>query len=154
MGLKRYYEEFNTGELIVSRNRQLEMCDIRLFSACTSLCARIHSDPVYCEKIDELKKITIPYSLLLNVIDAFVAQSITPDEVPTFHYGYDKTEYHKPVYPGDIVHTEFLLSDKVEKNEKFGVLTFEATTYNQHGEVVIFHIDKLYVGRKPLPAKD
>lgn len=149
MGLPRYFEEFEIGEKILSRTRRIEMADLRIFSAATSLCARIHSDPEYCAGIEELKEITVPFSLLLNVIDGFYAQSVSPDGVPTFHYGYDKTEYRKMVYPGDSIKTEFVLIDKTVKNDNFGVLTFEATTYNQKGEVVIFHIDKLYVGRKP-----
>ena len=148
MGMTRYFEEFQTGEKIVSRSRSLEMADIRMYAACTSLCARIHSDPLYCEKIEALKGITVPFSLVLNVVDGFYAQSVSPDGVPTFHYGYDKTEYLLPVYPGDCIHTEFVLVDKKKKNGQFGVLTFRCETFNQRGEVVIRHIDKLYVGRK------
>jgi len=148
MGLPKYYEDFIVGDQVMSRSRQLEMADLRMFSSCTSLCARIHSDPEYCAKIEELKQITVPYTLVLNVVDAFFAQSISPDGVPTFHYGYDKTDYVQPIYPGDTIKTEFVLINKEEKNSQFGILTFRATTYNQRGEVVISHIDKLYVGRK------
>ena len=85
MGMTRYFEEFQVGERIISRSRTLEMADIRMYSACTSLCARIHSDPVYCRGIPALKRITVPYSLVLNVVDGFYAQSVSPDGVPTFH---------------------------------------------------------------------
>ena len=54
MGMTRYFEEFQVGERIISRSRTLEMADIRMYSACTSLCARIHSDPVYCRGIPAL----------------------------------------------------------------------------------------------------
>ena len=113
MGMTRYFEEFQVGERIISRSRTLEMADIRMYSACTSLCARV-----------------------------------SPDGVPTFHYGYDKTDYCAPIYPGDCIHTEFVLVDKQEKNQQFGVLTFQCRTFNQNGDVVIEHIDKLYVGKK------
>jgi len=149
MGATRYFEEFEIGESVTSRSRMMDAADIRMFGACTSLCHRIHTDALYCAKISRIKKPIVPYSLLLNVIDAFFAQSVSPDGIPTFHYGYDKVEYKKPVYPGDSVYTKFELVNKQEKNEKFGVLTLHATTYNQDGEVVIFHVDKLYVGRKP-----
>lgn len=147
MGITRYFEEFQIGEKTTTRARQLELVDIRLYSACTSLCARIHSDPLYCKEIPELRKITIPYSLALNVIDGFFAQSISPEGVPTFHYGYDDVEYEAPIYPGDIIQSEFELIDKQIKNNDFGVLTFKTTTYKQNGTVVIRHIDKLYCGR-------
>lgn len=148
MGMTRYFEDFQIGKKTITRARQLEMADIRIYSACTSLCARIHSDPFYCENIPELGKITIPYSLALNVIDGFFAQSISPEGVPTFHYGYDEVEYEGKIYPGDIIWSEFELVDKQIKNEDFGVLTFKATTYKQDKSVVIKHIDKLYCGRK------
>ena len=82
------------------------------------------------------------------MVDGFYAQSVSPDGVPTFHYGYDKTDYCAPIYPGDCIHTEFVLVDKQEKNQQFGVLTFQCRTFNQNGDVVIEHIDKLYVGKK------
>ena len=148
MGMTRYFEEFQIGEKTKTRARQLEIADIRMYSACTSLCARIHSDPLYCEKIPELKAISVPYSLALNVIDGFFAQSISPEGVPTFHYGYDEVEYENVIYPGDIIQSEFELIDKEIKNDAFGVLTFKATTYKQDGSIVITHIDKLYCGRK------
>lgn len=147
MGMTRYFEEFQIGEKTTTRARQLEIADIRLYSACTSLCARIHSDPLYCQSIPELKNITVPYSLALNVIDGFFAQSISPEGVPTFHYGYDQLEYGEKIYPGDIIWSEFELVDKQVKNKEFGILTFFATTYKQDGSVVIKHIDKLYCGR-------
>lgn len=149
MGATRYFEEFKIGESVTSRSRMMDTADIRMFGACTSLCHRIHTDALYCAKIPRIKKPIIPFSLLLNVIDAFFAQSVSPDGIPTFHYGYDKVEYKKPIYPGDSVYTKFELVDKQEKNENFGVLTLHATTYNQDGEIVVFHVDKLYVGRKP-----
>ena len=132
MGATRYYEDFSIGDTELSRSRQLDAADIRMFGACSSLNHRIHTDALYCAKLEELGKPVVPYSLLLNVIDAFFAQSISPDGVPTFHYGY----------------TKFEITGKTEKNENFGILTLNATTYNQNGEVVIFHVDKLYVGRK------
>ncbi len=148
MGATRYYEDFAIGDTELSRSRQLDAADIRMFGACSSLGHRIHTDALYCAKLEELGKPVVPYSLLLNVIDAFFAQSVSPDGVPTFHYGYDKVEFRKPVYPGDSIYTKFEITGKTEKNENFGILTLNATTYNQDGQVVIFHVDKLYVGRK------
>lgn len=150
MGMTKYFEEFQIGERTKTRARQLEMADIRIYSACTSLCARIHSDPLYCKSIPELERITIPYSLALNVIDGFFAQSISPEGVPTFHYGYDNVEYLNSIYPGDIIWSEFELIDKQIKNQDFGILIFNAITYKQGEIAVIKHVDKLYCGRKNL----
>ncbi|WP_434310216.1 MaoC family dehydratase [Hominifimenecus sp. rT4P-3] len=149
MGAAKYFEDFQIGEEMVSRSRVIDPSDIRMFSACTSLCNRIQTDADYCKEIPGVGKPVVAGSHLLNLIDAFYAQVVSPDGIPTFHYGYDNVEFRENVYSGDTVHTIFQLIDKTEKNEAFGVLTFEVKTYNQRGEVVVYDIDKLYCGRRP-----
>lgn len=83
MGAMRYYEDFAVGDVEESRSRQLDGADIRMFGACSGLSSRIHTDALYCEKLEELGRPVVPYSLLLNVVDAFFAQSVSPDGVPT-----------------------------------------------------------------------
>ena len=150
MGLPRYFEDFQIGEEITSHSFTIEPGDIRLFSACSGMSSRIHYDPEYVKTIPRLGRITVPFSMVLNIIDGFYARSVSPDNVPTFHYGYDETRCLCPVYPGDTIHSVFKLIEKTDKNDRFGVLTFETRTFNQNGEVVIFHIDKLYVGKAPV----
>ena len=149
MGATKYFEEFEVGETMTSRSRTIDGADIKMFSACTSLCSRIQTDAVYCAGIPGLKEPVVAGAHLLNLIDAFFAQVVSPDGIPTFHYGYDNVEFRKNVYSGDSIFTIFRLIDKTIRNEEFGVLTFEVYTFNQNGEVVVFDIDKLYCGRKP-----
>ena len=78
----------------------------------------------------------------------FDAQNFSLDGVPTFHYINGKTDYCASIYPGNCINTELVLVDEQEKNKQFGVLTFQCRTFNQNGDVVIEHIDKLYVGKK------
>lgn len=144
----KYFEDFVIGEEIISRSRVIDAADVRLFSACTSLCNRIQTDAIYCSKIPGLGKPVVAGSHLLNLIDAFCAQMIGADGVPQFHYGYDNVEFRKNVHPGDCVYSVFRLADKSVKNDEFGVLTFEVFTYNQDGDIVVYDIDKLYRGRR------
>lgn len=148
MGASKYFEDFEIGEEMRSRSRVIDSADVRMFSACTSLCNRIQTDADYCSEIPGVEKPVVAGSHLLNLIDAFYAQVVSPDGIPTFHYGYDNVEFRKNVYLGDTLHTVFKLIDKTVKNDNFGVLTFEVNTYNQLGEVVVYDIDKLYCGRK------
>lgn len=148
MAAPRYFEEFQKGEVINSRSRLIESADMKIFSGCTSLVDRIFTDPSYCAKIPEIKKPPVSSALLLNILDGFFAKDVSPDEVPILHYGYEKTRFVKPVYAGDIIHAEYKLLDTAVKNDSFGVLTWEVKTYNQQNELVCYHIDKLYVGRK------
>ena len=150
MGASKYFEDFVIGDEMTSRSRLIDAADIRMFSACTSLCNRIQTDANYCHSISGLGQPVVAGSHLLNLIDAFFAQVVSPDGIPTFHYGYDNVEFCKNVYPGDTVYTVFKLVDKMEKNDSFGVLTFDVKTYNQSSEIVVCDIDKLYCGRKPV----
>lgn len=83
-----------------------------------------------------------------------MAREIGPSKVPTVHYGHDKVRYIKPVYPGDSIHCETEVIDKYEKNEQFGVVTWNVNVVNQNNEVVLFHIDKQYIGRRPADKKE
>lgn len=147
MAAKRFFEEFKLGEWVKSHSRRIELCDVRMFASCTSLNHRLFSDDPFCSELEEVQRPLIPSSLLLNVVDGFFAIYVSPEQVPTLHYGYEKIRLIKPVYPGDSVYTVFELLDMSVKNEQFGVLTLNAETYNQHNELVMFHVDKLYVGR-------
>ena len=147
MGAKRYFEEFQIGESVVSRARQIDEGDVRLFGGCTNLNYRIYSDALYCKTLSEIGRPVVPGALLLNVVDTFFSESVSPDEVPTLHYGYDYVEYRKMVYPGECVYSRFELIGKEDKNNQFGLLVFRVDTYNQKQEMVMTHIDKLYVGR-------
>ena len=56
---------------------------------------------------------------------------------PTFHYGYDKTDYCAPIYPGTASIQNLYWWTSRKKNQQFGVLTFQCRTFNQNGDVVI-----------------
>jgi acyl dehydratase len=149
MAEKRYFEEFQIGEVRTSRSRLITDADIRLFTSCTSSDHPLHTDALYCATLPRIQKPVVQAALIMSIVDVFFATYISPQEVPTFHYGYDKARFLKPVYAGDSIYTKFELIEKQVKNDQFGILTLRATTYNQRGEVVLCHIDKLYVGRKP-----
>ncbi|WP_434310454.1 MaoC family dehydratase [Hominifimenecus sp. rT4P-3] len=148
MGAKRYFEEFQIGESVTSRSRQICDGDVRLFGGCTNLNYPIYSDAIYCAALPGIEKPVVPGALVLNVVDTFFAESVSPDGVPTLHYGYDRVEYKKMVYPGECVYSYFEVIGKEEKNEEYGLLIFRVDTYNQKKELVMTHIDKLYVGRQ------
>ena len=54
MGAAKYFEEFELGETVTSRSRTIDGADIKMFSACTSLCSRIQTDAAYCAGIPGL----------------------------------------------------------------------------------------------------
>ena len=42
----------------------------------------------------------------------------------------------------------------IVQNEQFGVVTWNVNVVNQNNEVVLFHIDKQYIGRRPADKKE
>jgi acyl dehydratase len=51
-------------------------------------------------------------------------------------YGLDKLRFTKPVFIGDTVKVECVLLEKKDKNDKFGLATWEMRVTNQDGDQV------------------
>ncbi len=145
----KYFEDFEIGETHTSSGRTMTDADIRLFIGCSDNTHPVHVDTAYCAKFPGIGRPIVQGVLTLGVADGFMAKEISPTRVPTVHYGHEKVRYIKPVYHGDTIHCEFKLVDKAVKDDRFGVTTWEVSVINQKDEVVLFHIDKQYVGRKP-----
>ena len=150
----KYYEDYEIGEKQVTSSRTMTEADIRLFIGCSDNTQPVHVDEEYCKRHPAIKGCIVQGVLTLGVADGFMAREIGPSKVPTVHYGHDKVRYIKPVYPGDSIHCETEVIDKYEKNEQFGVVTWNVNVVNQNNEVVLFHIDKQYIGRRPADKKE
>lgn len=66
------------------------------------------------------------------------------DTVVAF-YGIDKLRFTRPVFIGDTIHITKKVVSKEPRGEGRGLITFETTVLNQHGEPVIVYFDKLLV---------
>ncbi|HEX6896009.1 MAG TPA: MaoC/PaaZ C-terminal domain-containing protein, partial [Bryobacteraceae bacterium] len=58
-------------------------------------------------------------------------------------YGVDKLRFTHPVFIGDTIHIAKKVVSKQEKSADRGVVTFETTVLNQHGQTVIVYYDKV-----------
>lgn len=148
MAAKRYFEEFQVGETLTSHGRLMTDADIRLLIGCAGGDHPLHTDPIYCATRPDVRKPILQGTLVMGASDGFFVNSICPDGVLVLHYGYEKVRFIKPVYTGDTVYTKFELIDSQIKNDEFGILTFNATTYNQNDVPVLFQVEKFYVERK------
>jgi acyl dehydratase len=144
----KYFEDFEIGEEQFSTNRLMTEADIRLFIGCSDNTHPVHLDPAYCAAFSGVGRPIIQGVLTLGFADGFMARAVSPTRVPSIHYGHDKVRYIKPVYPGDYIRCETKVVDKAVKNDEFGIVTWEVRVKNQNDEVVLFHIDKQYIGRK------
>ena len=145
----KYFEDFKVGDKHVTSGRTMTEADIRLFIGCSDNTHPIHVDKQYCEEHPSVTGCTVQGALILGVADGFFAREIMPSKVPVLHYGNDKVRYLKPTYPGDTVRCDVEVIDCQIKNDGFGVVTFNVNVLNQRDEVVVFFVDKQYVGRRP-----
>ena len=147
MAEQRYYEDFRLGEIIESHCHTITEEEMHCYIKATDSAHRLHDDPEYC-RAKGLKGIIIHGSLVLGVVDGFLAHDVCPENVRALHYGYDKVRWTGIVYPGDTVHSVFEVVDKQPRDSVYGVVTFEVHTYNQHHELVLYTLDKLCLERR------
>ena len=121
--------------------------DIRLFIGASDNTHPVHVDREYCRRHPAVDDCVVQGCLVLGAVDGFMAREVLPVDVPVLHYGYDKVRFIKPVYPGDTVHCETVLTEKRIRDERFGVICWEINVFNQRGETVLFAVDRQYVAR-------
>ena len=146
MAKKRYFEDFRLGEVIESRRHTITEDEMRCYILATDSAHPYHDDPEYC-RAKGLKGVIIHGSLVLGVVDGFLAHDVCPEDVRALHYGYDKVRWTGTVYPGDTVRSVFRLVGMERHDDLFGLLTFDVRTYNQHDELVLYTKDKLFLER-------
>lgn len=147
MAEKRYFEDFTVGEKIISRPHTVTEEEMRCYIRATDSAHPYHDDPEYC-RAKGLKGLVIHGSMVLGLVDGFLARDVCPEDVRALHYGYDKVRWTGTVYPGDTISSVFELVEKEERGEDAGVLTFSVRTCNQRGEQVLYTLDKLYLERR------
>lgn len=147
MAEKRFFEDFCLGEVAEPPGRTISREDMDCYIRATDSAHPLHHDVEYC-RARGLSGPIIHGSMVLGVVDGFLARHVCPQGVRTLHYGYDKVRWTGTVYPGDTVKSVFKLVDTTVRDADFGVLTFEVHTYNQEGKLVLYTIDKLCVERR------
>ena len=56
-----------------------------------------------------------------------------------------KIEWHKPVYPGDILHAKAVISNLVQRNERNGIVEITIEVYNQDSVHVLSNVTEAIV---------
>src|SRR5437016_12294760 len=86
--------------------------------------------------------------LTLSISTGLMTQmNLVTDTVVAF-YGIDKLRFVKPVFIGDTIHVRKKVADAVAKGGEVGVITFETSVVNQHGETVLLYKDKLAIKKR------
>ena len=133
MSEMRYFEDFQVGDKIVTRSRTITEADVVMFSAFSGDWHPLHTDVEYAKRGPFKERIAHGF-LVLSVSSGLLP--LSEIAIMAF-YGIDKLRFIAPVKLLDTIHVEFETSEKQEKDDRSGVITFRQTVRNQRGEEVV-----------------
>jgi acyl dehydratase len=130
--VNQYWNELEVGHSSgVSRGRTVTETDVVNFMMLTGNWVEIHSNVEYAKETPFGQRI-VQGSLVLAMSQGLFT---TGTAVAAF-YGLDKLRFKKPVFIGDTIKVECVLLSKADKNETFGLATWEMRVTNQRDEIV------------------
>ncbi|HTR36165.1 MAG TPA: MaoC/PaaZ C-terminal domain-containing protein [Bryobacteraceae bacterium] len=137
-----YYEDFELDSVRTSRTRTITEADIVNFAGLSGDFVELHVSETYAAAGPFGKRIA--HGVLVFSIAAGLSVQVSQiqDTVIAF-YGIDRLRFTKPVFIGDTIHVVKRVTERQSKGEGRGLLTFETSVLNQHGELVIIYSDKV-----------
>ena len=141
----KYFEDFTTGEIAVTRARTITETDIVNFAALTGDWYPLHTDIEYAKKGPFGERIA--HGLLILSI----ANGLMPlyDMAIVAFYGMDKVRFTAPTKIGDTIHVELEVVEKQDKGDIGGVITLKESVKNQRGENVALSTKKVLIAKRP-----
>ena len=143
-----YYEDFSDGVEHVTRGRTITESDIMNFAGLSGDFNEIHTNEEFARQGPFGRRIAHGMLTLSISSGLMVRMNLTTDTVVAF-YGIDKLRFVKPVFIGDTIHVKKKVVDTMAKGGVMGVVTFDTTVLNQHGETVLVYRDKLAIKKRP-----
>lgn len=131
-----YFEEFQTGQTIVTAGRTISEADIINFAGLTGDYNRIHTDAEYSREGAFGQRVAHGLLVLSIASGLAVRTGIMEDTVMMFR---EVTEWKfvKPVFIGDTIHAELQVGETKEMRRiGGGSVTINVSVLNQRGEVV------------------
>ncbi|HTM50868.1 MAG TPA: MaoC/PaaZ C-terminal domain-containing protein [Bryobacteraceae bacterium] len=143
-----YYEDFTEGAEHVTRGRTITEADVVNFAGLSGDFIELHTNEEYARKGAFGRRIAHGLLTLSIATGLMIQMNLVTDTVVAF-YGIDKLRFVKPVFIGDTIHVRKKVADAMAKGGEVGVVTFETSVLNQHGETVLVYRDKLAVRKRP-----
>jgi 3-hydroxybutyryl-CoA dehydratase len=142
-----YFEDFTAGKDFTSRGRTITEADIVNFAGLSGDFIELHTNEEYARQSPFGRRIAHG-ALVFSISTGLMTQMNLINETVLAFYGVDKLRFTKPVFPGDTVHVVKRVIEAHEKGATRGVVTFETSVLNQHGEPVVVYHDKLLLKRR------
>ncbi len=139
----RYYDDFQLRERILTRSRTVTEADIVMFAAFSGDWHPLHVDEEYAKKGFFGQRIAHGF-LVLSVATGLMGLA---DMAILAFYGMDRVRFLTPTKIGDTLRVEMEVDEKVDRNEKEGIVTLKTTVKNQKDEAVASMGMKLLMAR-------
>ena len=139
-----YFEDFKVGDVYVSRGRTITEADIVNFAAFSGDWYPLHVDKEYAAKSPFGERIA--HGML--VLSAASGLMPLTDYAIVAFYGMDRVRFVGPTKIGDTIHVEAEVTEKKEKGDLGGVVTFQQAIKNQKGEDLALATFKIFMAAK------
>ncbi|MGA9870448.1 MAG: MaoC family dehydratase [Rhodococcus sp. (in: high G+C Gram-positive bacteria)] len=145
-----WFEEMELDAVYEHRpGRTVTEADNTLFTTQTMNTQALHLDAAYSASTAFGERLVNSMFTLSTLVGLSVAQ-LTQGTIVA-NLGFSEVSFPKPLFHGDTLYAETLISDKRESTSRpgEGVVTFTHTGRNQHGDVVAVAVRKTLVQMKP-----
>jgi acyl dehydratase len=147
MFIRKYFEEFETGQVRQTYGRTITETDIVLHAGQTGDFFPHHMDEEWC-KTQPFGRRIAHGTLIFSVAIGLTADVI--NEV-SMTYGYERLRFTRPVFINDTIKVRVTIRDKADhKKPGYGIVTELVECHNQLGELVMVCEHLLLVQKKPV----
>jgi 3-hydroxybutyryl-CoA dehydratase len=140
--LSLYFEDFVIDSVSTSRTRTITEADIVNFAGLSGDFVELHMSESYAANGPFGKRIAHG-ALIFSISTGLSVQLGHITDTVIAFYGVDKLRFTRPVFIGDTIHIAKKVISKEEKAKGRGVVTFETSVLNQHGQTVLVYSDKV-----------
>ncbi len=133
-----YYEEFHVGQRFLhALRRTVTEADNVFFSALTHNPAALHLDEHYCREHTEFGTRIVNSTFTLGLMVG-ISVGDTTLGTTVANLGMDEVRFPKPLFPGDTLHVETVVSELRDSRSRpaNGIVIFTHRGFNQRDELV------------------
>ncbi|MFG1922538.1 MaoC family dehydratase [Cryptosporangium sp. NPDC048952] len=145
-----WFEEFETDVVYEHRpGRTITEADNVLFTTLTMNTQALHLDAAFAAETTFGERLVNSMFTLSTLVGLSVAQ-LTQGTIVA-NLGFGTVKFPKPLFHGDTLYAETVITDLRESRSRpgEGIVTFEHTGRNQHGDVVATAVRTTLVKKKP-----
>jgi acyl dehydratase len=147
-----WFEEFDTDVVYEHRpGRTITEADNVLFTTLTMNTQALHLDAAFSEQLPPFNQRLVNSMFTLSTLVGLSVAQLTQGTIVA-NLGFSDIAFPKPLFHGDTMYAETVVSDKRESKSRpgEGILTFAHTARNQHGDVVATAVRKTLVRKRPV----